>query len=38
MIVINLSEQQAIDADPITIKQIHFTGNLESNAGNIIHY
>ena len=32
MIVINLSKQQAIDADPIAIKQSHFTGNVENNA------
>ena len=29
MIAINLSKQQALDADPRAIKQINFTENLE---------
>ena len=31
MIVMDLSKQQTLDADPKTIKQINFTGNLISN-------
>ena len=33
MIAINLSKQQALDADPRTIQQINFTANLD-RAGN----
>ena len=33
MIAIDLSKQQALDADPKTIRQIHFTRNLDQ-AGN----
>ena len=33
MIAIDLSEQQALDADPRAIQQINFTANLDS-AGN----
>ena len=29
MIATDLSKQQALDADPKAIQQIHFTGNLE---------
>ena len=29
MITIDLSKQQALDADPKAIQQINFTGNLE---------
>ena len=29
MIAIDLSKQQALDADPKTIQQMNFTGNLE---------
>ena len=32
MIAIDLSKQQALDADPKAIQQINFTGNLENNA------
>ena len=32
-IAINLSKQQALDADPRAIQQINFTGNLD-RAGN----
>ena len=32
LIVIDLSKQQKLDADPKGIQQINFTGNLESNA------
>ena len=28
MIAVDLSKQQALDADPKAIQQIHFTGNL----------
>ena len=33
MIAIDLSKQQALDADPRVIQQINFTGNLD-RAGN----
>ena len=33
MIAADLSRQQALDADPRTIQQINFTGNLD-RAGN----
>ena len=33
LIAIDLSKQQAFDADPKPIQQINFTGNLEGNAG-----
>ena len=33
MIVVNLSKQQALDADPKAIQHIHFTANLD-RAGN----
>ena len=32
MIVIDLSKQQALDADPKAIQQIYFTGNLNRAA------
>ena len=32
MIAIDLSKQQALDADPKSIQQINFTGNLEQQA------
>ena len=32
MIAIDLSKQQALDADPKAIEQINFTGNLENHA------
>ena len=32
MIAIDLSKQQALDADPKAIQQISFTGNLEAQA------
>ena len=34
MIAINLSKQQALDADPKAIQQINFTGNLSGNNSN----
>ena len=32
MIAIDLSKQQALDADPKAIQQINFTGNLEQQT------
>ena len=32
MIIIDLSKQQALDADPKPMQWINFTGNLEANA------
>ena len=32
MIVIDLSKQQGLDADPKAIQQINFTGNLENQS------
>ena len=32
MIAIDLSKQQALDADPKTIQQINFPGNLENQS------
>ena len=32
MIAIDLSKKQALNADPKTIQQINFTGNLEQQA------
>ena len=32
MIAIDLSNQQALDADPKAIQQINFTGNLEEQS------
>ena len=32
MIAIDLSKQQAVDADPKAMQQINFTGNLEQQA------
>ena len=37
MIAVDLSKQQALDADPRAIQQINFTGNLD-RAGNTIVY
>ena len=38
MIAIDLSKQQALDADPKSIQRINFTGNLAQQANNIFHY
>ena len=39
MIAIDVSKQQALDADPKAIQQINFTGNLDLDEGAIIfHY
>ena len=37
MIAVDLSKQQALDADPKVIQQINFTGNLD-RAGNTRFY
>ena len=37
MIAVDLSKQQALDADPTAIQQINFTANLD-RAGNTIIY
>ena len=37
MIVVDLSKQQTLDADPIAIRQINFTANLD-RAGNTRFY
>ena len=37
MIAIDLSKQQALDAEPRAIQQIHFTANLD-RAGNTRFY
>ena len=37
MIVVDLSKQQALDADPKAIQQINFTANLDK-AGNTRFY
>ena len=36
MIAIDLSKQQALDADPKTIQQINLTGNLEQQAATFL--
>ena len=36
MIAIDLSKQQALDADPKTINQINFTGNLSGTNNRLI--
>ena len=33
MIAIDLSKQEALDADPKAIQQINFTGNIDQAAG-----
>ena len=38
MITINLSKQQALQADPKAIQQINFTGNLNNRAGATIFF
>ena len=38
MIAIDLCKQQVLDADPKEIQQINFTGNLENQSTNILHY
>ena len=36
MIVIDLSKQQALGADPKSVQEINFTGNLERDNGAIM--
>ena len=38
LIVINLSKQQALNADPRAIQQIDFTGNLDEGDGATIFF
>ena len=38
MIVIDLSEQQALDADPKAIQQINFSGNLSGNNNRLLFF
>ena len=38
MIAIDLSKQQALDADPIAIRQANFTKNIERNNGAIMFF
>ena len=38
MIVIDLSKQQALDADPKTKQKIDFAGNLDRNEGATIFF
>ena len=38
MIAIDLSKQQALDADPRAIQQINFTGNLDRDGNTRIFF
>ena len=38
MIAIDLSKQQALDADPKTIQQINFTGNLSDSNNRLMFF
>ena len=38
MIAIDLSKQQALDADPKAIQKINFTGNLDRDADAIMFF
>ena len=38
MIAINLSKQQAFNADPKATQQINFTGNLSGNNNRLIFF
>ena len=38
MIAIDLSKQQALDADPKAKQQINFTGNLSGNNNRLIFF
>ena len=38
MIAIDLSEQQALDADPRAIQQINFTANLDRTGNTRIYF
>ena len=38
MIAVDLSKQQALDADPKAIQQINFTANLERRGNKILFH
>ena len=38
MIAVDLSKQQALDADPRTIQQINFTANLDGGGNTRIYF
>ena len=38
MIAIDLSKQQALDADPKAIQKINFTGNLDQGEGTLMFF
>ena len=38
MIVIDVSKQKALDADPKAIQKINFTGNLSGNNNRLIFF
>ena len=38
MISINLSKQQALDADPRAVQEINFTGNLDREKGTFVSF
>ena len=38
MIAVDLSKQQALDADPRAIKQINFTANLDRAENTRVHF
>ena len=38
MIAIDLSKQQALDADPKAMQQINFNGNLSGNINRLIFF
>ena len=38
IVAIDLSKQQALDADPKAIQQVNFTGNLRSNNNRLIFF
>ena len=38
MIVIDLSKQQALDADPKAMQQIHFTANLDQEGSTTLFF
>ena len=38
MIAIDLSEQEALDADPKAIQQINFSGNLSGNNNRLLFF
>ena len=38
MIAIDLSKQQALDAEPRAIQQINFTAYFDRSGNNVFHY